>query len=307
MFHKVENQRQHLESCLNSRGIDSKMMINSTSTTTHSRGFKKKVPAFIEKKVGGKNIKVYVKQTVKNSLSRKNLKRLCTRIVTRKLAKSLGLAGVTSVIIFFFPRTSHAIDMGDESLPLPPGLDEITGKPIMSASGVHCEQVAKSWYRACCSYKNLYGKPSIARQWDCAAHTACACVMSAGLGARMAGSCVWEKDWKWTGASLIAGGGVLMLASQRTQESLMYWTMQDWCSCGLGEEKGIMCPVSRAAARAYMGTPSFWDETRAWVSSMRENPGYTDLSTTSLKLAEEILKEATDNGTLPLPIKLTGE
>jgi hypothetical protein len=27
MFHKIKNQRQHLESCLNTRGIESKMMI----------------------------------------------------------------------------------------------------------------------------------------------------------------------------------------------------------------------------------------------------------------------------------------
>jgi len=300
MSRKIINQKQYLESCLNSRGIESKMMLSSTSTIQDSRGFKKNVSHFIEQRIGGKKIKVYVKQTIKNSLSRKNLELLCKRIVTRKLAKQLGLVGISSMAIFLFPRSSRAIDMGDQVLPMPPGLDAVTGKPIMSRSGVHCEQVAKSWYRACCSYKNLYGKPSLARQWDCAVHTGCACIMTAGVGAKMAGSCVFEKDWRWTGASLVAGGGVLMLGAQRAQEAQMYWTMEDWCDCGLADEKGIMCPTSRAAARAYVGSPGFWDEAKSWFGFVKQNPQYTDLSGESLKFAEELLKNASKNGSIPV-------
>jgi hypothetical protein len=300
MFHKIKNQRQHLESCLNTRGIESKMLISSTSTTTH-RGFNKKVSAFIEPKIGGTKIKVYVKQTLKNSLSRRNVERLCKRIVTRKLVKHLGLAGFSSIIIIFFlPRTSQAVDMSDVPLPFPPGLDEVTGRPIMTSSGVSCEQVGKSWYRACCSYKNLYGRPSPARQLNCAAHTVLACGVTAGFGIKIAGDCMRQKDWTWTGASLTAGGAALMVASQRSQEAYMFMTMQDWCDCGMGEEKGIICPTSQAAARAYLGSPSFWEETKMWFGHMKANKGFTDLSDGSLKLAEDILKGAAANGTLPV-------
>jgi hypothetical protein len=299
MSHKIKNQRQYLESCLNNRGIESKMMISSTSNVKYSRGFKTEVSDFIERKIGGKSIKVYVKQSLKNSLSRKNLELLCKRIVTRQLFKKLGLAGITSIVILCFPKLSRAIDMGDVPLPMPEGLDPVSGRPIMSQSGVHCEQVAMQWYRACCSYKNLYGKPSIARQWDCAAHTVFACVGTTGMGAKLAGTCAFEQDWKWTGAALIAGGGVLMLASRRSQEAYMYWTMTDWCDCGMGEEKGIFCPTSWSAARAYVGSPGFWEEASSWLGFMRENPQYTDLSDTSLKFSAELLKNATANGTLP--------
>jgi len=179
------------------------------------------------------------------------------------------LAEVTSIIIFFFPRPSHAVDMSDVPLPMPPGLDEVTGQPLMSRSEVHCEQVAKSWYRACCSYKNLYVKPSVERRLNCVAHTVFDCGMTAGLGVKIAGSCMFEKDWKWTGVALTSGGSALMLASRRSQEAYMYWTMEDWYDCGLGEKKGIMCPTSRAAARAYLGSPNFWEETKSWFVYMK--------------------------------------
>lgn len=87
--HKITKQRKHLESCLNSSQIDAKMATTSTGTLANSTGFGKKNSNFIELKISGKKIKVYIEQGVKNSLSRKNLERFCKKVITRKLFKHL--------------------------------------------------------------------------------------------------------------------------------------------------------------------------------------------------------------------------
>jgi hypothetical protein len=300
---QVIKQRKHLESCLISRQIEPIMASNSnsyatTTVATKLKGFGKKIlnTDFVALKIKGRLI--YVQQRLKNSFSRKKLLFILKRLLTRKLFQVTGFTGF-SFIIFLNPRKSLAADWGDQPLELPAGWDPITNTPSMSRSEVSCDLVAQSWYRACTSYKNLYGKPSASRRLDCAAHTLWSCAVTFGVGCSMAGSCLQERDYQWTGAALIGGGSLLALGSSRAQEAHMYWTMQDWCDCGLGPEKGITCPTSWGDAREFIGSKSWWREATDFFKYAKANPGFTDMSDETLNLTEEALKAAVNNGTIP--------
>jgi len=48
-----------------------------------------------------------------------------------------------------------------------------------------------------------------------------------------------------------------------------------------------------------IGSPSWWKEAQTWFSFVKFSREHTDMSDEALHLAEEILKAAATNGTIP--------
>ena len=69
--------------------------------------------------------------------------------------------------------------------------------------------------------------------------------------------------------------------------------------CGLSDEKAITCPTSWSATRDYLGSPSWWKESRDWFKFVKANLQFTDISDETLQLGEDLLKALAANGTLP--------
>ena len=301
MNNQIKEHRKYLECCLNSRSVDAKMVATMTlnESRKNSKGFDKKILPFFEtRRIHGEKVKLYVGQIAKNSLSKKNLKFLCRKLITRKVLKSLKLFGITSVVLFVFPMKSWAVDWGNEPLPFPKGLDPVTGRPKSTSSDVSCDLVIRSWYRACISAKNLFNKPTWQRQANCLAHTSLSCIVTAGVAVTSASKCLSEDTYMWAGVPLAVGGATMALAASNLQESKMFWTMEDWCDCGFGgttirpEFESLVCPPSRDAARAFLGSKSWLNVTRDWWNAIRENPHIAGFDNETLKLADDIIQAA---------------